>query len=51
MRKLSEIFRKLISPAVPPRLPIREVVQEKLKEVNEEIAQIKRCAPIKISHL
>ena len=34
LRNLAEIFIKCIPPVVPPRMLVREVVREKLKEVN-----------------
>ena len=43
LKNLAEIFRKVNPPAVPPRLPVREVGQKKLQEVNEEGNQIKRA--------
>ena len=41
LRKLEEIFRKSIPPAIPLRVPVREAVQEKPKEANHERAQLK----------
>ena len=41
---LSELFRKTSAPAVLPRVPVREVVQEKLKEVNQERSQMKNAS-------
>ena len=41
MSTLLDIFRKSIPPAVSTRVPVREGVQEKLKEVNQERDQIK----------
>ena len=38
---LSEIFRKSSPPSVSPRVPAREVVQEKLEEANQERSQMK----------
>ena len=38
---LAEIFRKANPPAVPPRVPVREVDQKKLQEVNQEGTQMK----------
>ena len=40
-RTLQEIFRKANPPEVPPRVTVMEIVQEKLKEVNQEISQRK----------
>ena len=34
-------IQKSQSPAVPPKVPVRELVQEKTKEVNQERAQMK----------
>ena len=44
LKTLSEIFRKSIPPAVPPRVPVREVAQKKLKEVNQERPQMKSAS-------
>ena len=41
LRNLAEIFGKFIQPAVPPRVPVTEVVQKILKEMNQEGDQIK----------
>ena len=41
LRTLSEIFRKANSPAVPPRVPVKEVGQKKLQEVKQERTQMK----------
>ena len=41
LRDLSEIFKKSNPSAVPPRVPVGEVVQEKLQEVNQKRAQMK----------
>ena len=41
LRTLVEIFKKTCPPAVPPWVPVRKVVQEKLKEFKQEISQIK----------
>ena len=38
---LAEIFRKATPPAVPPRVLVRGVYQEKLQQVNQEGTQIK----------
>ena len=40
-RTLEEIFRKANPPGVTPRVPVREVVQKKLQELNQEGTQIK----------
>ena len=45
--KLAETFRKASPPEVPPRVPVRGGVQEKLKEVNQERAQMKSESQIK----
>ena len=34
LKTLAEIFIKANPPAVPPRVPVREVGQKKLQEVN-----------------
>ena len=36
LRTVAEIFRKSKTPAVPPRVPVREVAEEKFQEVNQE---------------
>ena len=41
MSTLEDIFRKSIPPELPPRVTVRGEVQEKLKEVNQEMVQIK----------
>ena len=41
LRTPVKIFRKSTPPAVPLTVPVRGVVQEKPKEVNKEIAQLK----------
>ena len=41
LKNLTEIFRKENPPAVPPSLPVREVGQKKLQEVNQEGTQMK----------
>ena len=41
LRNLAEIFGKDSPSSVPLMVPVREVVQYKLKEVNQEISQIK----------
>ena len=43
MNTLVEIFRKEKTPAVPPRVPFRELVQKKSQEVNQEGTQMKRA--------
>ena len=47
LMNLSEIFRKASAPAVLPRMLVREVAQEKLKEVNQERAQTKSASQSK----
>ena len=42
MKTLADIFRKEKTPAVPPRVPVREVGQKKLQEMNQEGTQMKR---------
>ena len=42
MKTIAEIFRKANPPAVPPRVPVREVGQKKLQEVNQGGTQMKR---------
>ena len=42
MKTLAGIFRKTNPPAVPLRLPVREVGQNKLQEMNQEVTQMKR---------
>ena len=39
---LAEIFRKANPSAVPPRVPVREVGQKKIQEVNQEVTEMKR---------
>ena len=41
LRNLAEVFRKVNPPATPPRVPVREVGQKKLQEVNQEGNQMK----------
>ena len=43
LKKLAEIFRKANPPVVPLRVPVREVGQNKLQEVNQEGTQMKRA--------
>ena len=38
---LAEIIRKENPPAVPPRVPSRELYQKKLQEMNQEGTQMK----------
>ena len=50
LNTLSNIFRKANPPAVPPRVPVRELGQKKLQEMNQEVTQIKmapQSKPIK----
>ena len=42
LKTLANISRKANPPAVPPRVPIREVDQNKLQEMNHEGTQMKR---------
>ena len=39
LRTLTEIFRKANPSAVPQRVPVREVGQKKIKELNQEVNQ------------
>ena len=41
LMNLAEIYRKENPPSVPPRVPVREVGQKKLQEVNQEGTQMK----------
>ena len=41
LNTLAEIFQKANPPAVPLRVPVREVGQKKLQEVNQEGTQMK----------
>ena len=41
LRTLVKIFRKANPSTVPSRVSVREVVQDKLQEVNQERSQIK----------
>ena len=41
LNNLADILRKSNPPAVPPRVPVREVGQKKLQEMNQEGTQIK----------
>ena len=43
MKTLSDILRKANPPAVPPRMPARQIGQKKLQEVNQEGTQTKRA--------
>ena len=43
LKTLANIFIKANLPAVPPRVPVREVGQKKLQEVNQEVTQMKRA--------
>ena len=43
LKTLYNIFIKEKTPAVPMRVPVREVVQKKLQEVNQEGTQMKRA--------
>ena len=49
LRTLAEIFGKAIPPAIPLRVSVREVVQEKPKEVNKENVQVDNAS--KENHL
>ena len=42
LKTLANIFRKSNPPAVPPRVPVMEVDQNKLQEMNHEGTQMKR---------
>ena len=44
---LYELFRKASSPSVPLKVPVREIVQEKLKEANQEISRMKSASQSK----
>ena len=44
LRNLAEIFSKCIPPEIPLRVTIREIVQEKPKEVNKERSQLKSAS-------
>ena len=44
MRTLAEIFSKSIPPTITLRVPARDVVQEKPKELNQEIVQLKNAS-------
>ena len=48
LKTLAEIFRKSNPPAVPPRVPVREVGQKKIQEVNQEVTQMKRAPKSKL---
>ena len=43
LKTLADIFRKANPPEVPPRVPVREVGQKKLQEVNQEGTQMERA--------
>ena len=43
LKTLSEIFKKSNPPAVPLRVPVREVGQKKLQYMNREGTQMKRA--------
>ena len=43
LKILADIFRKENPPAVPPKVPVRELGQRKLQEINQEVAQMKRA--------
>ena len=47
LKTLADIFIKANPPAVPPRVPFREVGQNKLQELNQEVTQIKRAPQYK----
>ena len=42
LKTLADIFRKSNPPAVPPRVPVREVDQRKLQEMNQKGTKLKR---------
>ena len=42
LKNLADIFRKANPPVVPTRVPVREVGQRKLQEMNQEGTQMKR---------
>ena len=41
LKTLADIFRKPNPPAVPTRVPVRDVGQKKLQEINQEGTQMK----------
>ena len=41
LRNQADIFIKLNSPTMPPRVPVREINQKKLQELNQEVTIIK----------
>ena len=43
LKTLADIFRKANPLAVPPRVPVRDVSQKKLQEMNQEVTQMKRA--------
>ena len=45
MKTLAGILRKSNPPAVPLRVPVREVGQNKLQEMKQEVTQMKRTLP------
>ena len=49
LNNLAGIFRKANPPAVPPRVPVREVGQNKLQEVNQDKSYIPKTRSEKIS--
>ena len=42
MKTLADIFRKSNPPAVPLRVPVSEVGQRKIQEMNQEVTQMKK---------
>ena len=43
LKTLADIYRKSNPPAVPPRVPVTEVGQKKIQEVNQEGTHMKRA--------
>ena len=43
LKTLANIFRKINPPSVTPRVPVREVGENKLQEKNQEGTQMKRA--------